>query len=85
MWNFGDVAPVFQQIVATGFRVVGAPLSTSDPGWRVQIDAGHTALSIKPQIAWQYYVAGAPEVIDARKAAMTGGTQCPRPRRPRVR
>ena len=68
VWNFGDVAPAFQQIVATGFRLIGDPVSTSAPGWRVRIDTGHSAVNGKEQISWQYYVASAPEVIDARKA-----------------
>ena len=68
VWNFGDAAPAFQQSVATGFRLVGDPVSTSAPGWRVRIDTGHTAVMAKEQIAWQYYVASAPEVIDARPA-----------------
>ena len=67
VWNFGDVAPAFQQTVATGFRLIGDPVSTSVPGWRVRIDTGHSAVSGKEQIPWQYYVASAPEVIDARK------------------
>jgi len=68
VWNFGDVAPAFQQIVATGFRLIGDPVSTSRPGWRVRIDKGHSALNAKEQISWQYYVASAPEFIDARQA-----------------
>ena len=68
VWNYGDIAPAHQQIVATGFRLVGPPLSTSSPGWRVRIDAGRSAVSGKAHITWQYYVAGAPEVIDATQA-----------------
>ena len=68
VWNFGEVAPAFQQIVATGFRLIGERVSTSAPGWRVRIDTGHSARSGKEHISWQYYVAGAPEVIDARQA-----------------
>ncbi|HEV7609757.1 MAG TPA: family 78 glycoside hydrolase catalytic domain [Steroidobacteraceae bacterium] len=68
VWNFGDAAPASQQMVATGFRLIGDPVSTGQPGWRVRIDRGHTALGAKQQISWQYYVAGAPEVIDARTA-----------------
>ena len=68
VWNFGDVAPAFQQTVATGFRLIGDPVSTSAPGWRVRIDTGHSAVNGKEQISWQYYVASAPEVIDSRKA-----------------
>jgi hypothetical protein len=65
VWNFGEVAPAFQQIVATGFRLTGDLFSTNTPGWRVRIDTGHSAAN--KQISWQYYVAGAPEVIDSRK------------------
>ena len=36
-------------------------------GWRVRIDDRHSAINAKEQISWQYYVASAPEVIDARK------------------
>ena len=67
VWNFGDFAPASQQIVATGFRLIGDPISTSAPGWRVRIDDSHTAVNPKEQISWQYYVASAPELIDARK------------------
>ena len=67
VWNFGDVAPASQQIVATGFRLIGEPISTSAAGWRVRIDDSRTAVNAKEQISWQYYVASAPEVIDARK------------------
>ena len=67
VWNFGDVAPASQQTVATGFRLIGEPISTSAAGWRVRIDDSHTAINAKEQISWQYYVASAPEVIDARK------------------
>jgi alpha-L-rhamnosidase len=68
VWNFGDVAPLAQSIVATGFRLGGEPISTGASGWRVKIDAGHTASKGSAQIPWQYYVASAPEIIDARKA-----------------
>ena len=40
----------------------------AQPGWRVAIDAGHSAIKGSQQIDWQYYVASAPEVIDATKA-----------------
>jgi alpha-L-rhamnosidase len=68
VWNFGDFAPLAQAIVATGFRLVGDPISTGTPGWRVKLDAGHSASKGSEQIPWQYYVAGAPEIIDANKA-----------------
>jgi alpha-L-rhamnosidase len=67
VWNFGDFAPASQQIVATGFRLVGDPISTSAAGWRVRIDESHAAANPKDQISWQYYVASAPEIIDARQ------------------
>jgi alpha-L-rhamnosidase len=67
VWNFGDVAPASQQIVATGFRLIGEPISTSAAGWRVRVDDSRNAINPKEQISWQYYVAGAPEVIDTRK------------------
>lgn len=69
VWNFGDAAPLAQQSVATGFRMTGGLLSTAEPGWRVKIETGHSALKGSQQIPWQYYVASAPEVIDARKPA----------------
>jgi hypothetical protein len=69
VWNYGDIAPAHQQIVATGFRLIGPPISTSSPGWRVRIDAGHSAVSAKTHIDWQYYVASTPEVIDATQSA----------------
>jgi hypothetical protein len=68
VWNFGDFAPSAQAIVATGFRLEGDPISTGAPGWRVKIDAGHSASKGNEQIPWQYYVASAPETIDANKA-----------------
>jgi hypothetical protein len=67
VWNFGDFAPASQQIVATGFRLIGEPISTNAAGWRVRIDDSRTAINPKEQITWQYYVASTPEVIDARK------------------
>jgi len=68
VWNFGEFAPLSQQTVATGFRLIGDPISTTAPGWRVRINAGHTATEGRKQIPWQYYVASAPEVVDARTA-----------------
>jgi len=67
VWNFGEFAPLAQQSLATGFRLRGNPLSTSLPGWRVKLDSGHTAVSGREQIPWQFYVASTPEVIDGRK------------------
>jgi alpha-L-rhamnosidase len=68
VWNFGEAAPAAQTTVATGFRLTGAGISTGEPGWRVAIDAGHSAVKGAQQIDWQYYVASAPEVIDATRA-----------------
>ena len=52
VWNFGDAAPMAQVSLATGFRLTGAGISTSEPGWRVAIDAGHTASKGSQQIDW---------------------------------
>ena len=68
VWNFGEVAPLSQQTVATGFRLIGDPVSTTARGWWVRIDARHSATDGRKQIPWQYYVASAPEVIDARQS-----------------
>ena len=57
-----------RSIVATGFRLVGEPISTSAPGWRVKIDVGHSATKGSEQLPWQYYVASAPEIIVAGEA-----------------
>lgn len=66
VWNFGEHAPAAQQSVSTGFKLGGADIDTSQPGWRVKIIAGHRAGSGAAQFKPQYYVAGAPEIIDAR-------------------
>ncbi|HEU4781058.1 MAG TPA: family 78 glycoside hydrolase catalytic domain [Steroidobacteraceae bacterium] len=79
VWNFGDVAPAMQQIVATGFRLIGEPVSTSAPGWQVRIDEGHSAVNGKEHISWQYYVASAPEVVDARRASSQWQSAIPAP------
>ncbi len=68
VWNFGDAAPMAQHIVATGFRLTGENIGTDAPGWRVAIDEGHTATKGSVQIPWQFYVASAPESIDANAA-----------------
>ena len=63
-----EVAPIAQQSVALGFRVTGGALATSEPGWRVKIDEGHLAGSGRQQVPRRrYYVASAPETIDAAK------------------
>jgi hypothetical protein len=68
VWNFGEAAPMAQMSVATGFRLVGEGVATRDPGWRVKVDPGHWATSGHEQLSWQYYVASAPETIDANRA-----------------
>src|SRR3954468_5603940 len=56
VWNFGELAPMAQMSVATGFRLIGGPISTTVPGWRVTLDPGHRATSGREQLPWQYYV-----------------------------
>ncbi len=68
VWNFGEFAPMAQMSVATGFRLIGEPISTTAGGWRVKQDAGRSATSGREQIPWQYYVGSAPETIDAARA-----------------
>ncbi|MEO8300347.1 MAG: hypothetical protein ABI608_01065, partial [Rhizomicrobium sp.] len=61
-----QVAPIAQQSAGLGFRLTGGTISTSEPGWRVKIDLGHTAVNGRLQVPrGRYYVASAPEVIDA--------------------
>ena len=68
-----QVAPSFQQSVATGFRLTGQgaadAISTKYPGWRAEADAGHSARNGFLQIRRDWYVASAPETIDAAKAS----------------
>jgi alpha-L-rhamnosidase len=68
VWNFGALAPLAQQSVATGFRLTGPGLDTASPGWKVAVDARRTAVIGSEMVRPQYYVASTPEVIDARKA-----------------
>jgi len=64
-----QVAPISQQSAGLGFRLTGGSFSTTSPGWRVKIDEGHTAVNGRAQVPrGRYYVASAPEVIDAAKA-----------------
>jgi hypothetical protein len=64
-----QVAPIAQQSAGLGFRLVGGALSTAAPGWRVKIDEGHMATNGRAQVPrGLYYVASAPEVIDAATA-----------------
>jgi hypothetical protein len=69
---FTSTAPMFQQTIATGFRLIGegdaAAFSTDRPGWRVQRDAGHGFGNGWKQVKRWYYVAGNPETIDATSA-----------------
>jgi alpha-L-rhamnosidase len=64
-----QVAPIAQQSAGLGFRLTGGSLSTAMPGWRVKRDEGHSAINGRAQVPrGLYYVASAPEVIDAAKA-----------------
>ena len=69
---FTNTAPLFQQSVATGFRLIGEgdaeALSTGQPGWRVKRDQGRGFANGWSQVKRWYYVAGNPEKIDAAKA-----------------
>jgi hypothetical protein len=69
---FTNTAPLFQQSVATGFRLIGeggaAAISTDQPGWRVKRDQGRGFANGWAQLKRWYYVAGNPEKIDAAKA-----------------
>ncbi|MFC4595010.1 alpha-L-rhamnosidase C-terminal domain-containing protein [Sphingobium tyrosinilyticum] len=69
---FTNTAPLFQQSVATGFRLIGegeaAAASTDQPGWRVKRDQGRGFGNGWRQVKRWYYVAGNPETIDAAKA-----------------
>ncbi len=69
VWNYGDLAPAHQQSVATGFRLVGASFGTDRPGWRVRFSGRRAVVPAKQQIAWQYYVASTPEILDATQPA----------------
>ncbi|MBW8708167.1 MAG: hypothetical protein JF627_02700 [Alphaproteobacteria bacterium] len=64
-----QIAPIAQQSAGLGFRLMGKGVATGDGGWRVKIDAGHSAANGRAQVPrGRYYVASAPEVIDAAKA-----------------
>jgi alpha-L-rhamnosidase len=64
-----QIAPIAQQSAGLGLRLTGEGLATGDTGWRVKIDAGHSASNGRAQVPrGRYYVASAPEVIDAAKA-----------------
>lgn len=73
-----QIAPIAQQSAGLGFRVTGDGLATGEAGWRVKIDVGHSATNGRTQVPrGRYYVASAPEVIDAGKADWnwTGATE----------
>ena len=64
-----QIAPIAQQSAGLGFRLTGGASSTDAPGWRVKIDDGRTGANGRAQVPrGRYYVASAPEVIDAAKA-----------------
>ncbi len=64
-----QIAPIAQQSAGLGFRLTGTLLATEAPGWRVKIDAGHSAVNGRAQVPnRRYYVASAPEVIEAARA-----------------
>ncbi|WP_416464457.1 alpha-L-rhamnosidase C-terminal domain-containing protein [Sphingomonas sp. VDB2] len=69
---FTSTAPLLQQSVATGFRLMGdgdaAAIATDKRGWRVKRDTGHGFANGWKQVKFWYYVAGNPETIDAAKA-----------------
>jgi alpha-L-rhamnosidase len=66
VWNFGEHAPLAQQSLATGFRLLGGEFGTNAAGWQVRLKPGHTATSGSARMRPEYYVASAPEIIDAR-------------------
>ena len=70
---FTGTAPLFQQSVATGFRLVGtgesAAIGTDRDGWRVRLDQGRSFANGWAQVKWWYYVAGNPERIDAARTS----------------
>jgi hypothetical protein len=64
-----QIAPIAQQSAGLGFRVAGTGIGTDAPGWRVKIDEGRTGSNGRAQVPrGRYYVASAPEVVDASKA-----------------
>ena len=71
---FTNTAPMFQQSVASGFRLIGegvaAHVSTTRAGWRVQRDAGWSFGNGWAQEKRFYYVAGNPERVDAATAGL---------------
>lgn len=74
---FASTAPLFQQSAGLGFHLTGegaaAAASTALPGWRVKRDEGRSFVNGWRQLKGWYYVAGAPETIDAAKADFDAG------------
>jgi alpha-L-rhamnosidase len=68
VWNFGQFAPLAQQSVTTGFQLQHRQWGTDLPGWRVRLRPDHQAADGPAQFKPEFYVASAPEVIDARVA-----------------
>jgi hypothetical protein len=63
-----QTAPIAWQSAALGLRVTGGGIDTARSGWRVEIDRGRTPRDGRAQVPrGRYYVASAPEVIDAAK------------------
>ena len=64
-----QIAPIAQQSAGLGFRLTGGDIDTAKPGWRVKIDEGRSGSNGRAQVPrGRYYVASAPEVIEAAKA-----------------
>lgn len=76
VWNFGDVRPMAQMTVETGFFVQGRTAreadANTDKDWQVAIAADHTAAAVPMKIGdtwFGYYAAGPAERIDGRAKA----------------
>ena len=64
-----QIAPIAQQSAGLGFRLTGGDIDTAKPGWRVKLDEGRTGSNGRAQVPrGRYYVASAPDVIEAAKA-----------------
>lgn len=73
VWNFGDVRPMAQMTVETGFFVQGRTAHEAEAntgkGWQVAIAPEHTASAVPMKIGdkwFGYYAAGPAERIDGR-------------------
>jgi len=63
-----QTAPIAWQSAAPGLRLTGGGLDTARPGWRTELEAGRTPGNGRTQVPpGRYYVASAPEMIDASK------------------